>query len=112
MAAPRPWRGIILEPPRQRIAARVRAKDRLNANVTSDRKAMKLYSSFLIRWWLTREGSHSERTVLQVEHIQTGASTRAASLTEADKWMRETSRNTKTAMEEGAMSNIRAPKSV
>lgn len=73
---------------------------------------MKLYSSFLIRWWLTREGSQSERTVLQVEHIQTGASTRAASLSEAERWMRETCRDTKTKMEESPSSNIEGPKSV
>jgi hypothetical protein len=73
---------------------------------------MKRYSSFLIRWWLTREGSESERTVLQVEHIQTGASTRAASLTEAEKWMRETCESAASAMEESPMSNVRGPKSV
>jgi hypothetical protein len=60
---------------------------------------MKLYSSFLIRWWLTRVGSESERTVLQVEHIQTGASTRAASLAEAEQWMSKTCRSTATAVE-------------
>jgi len=45
------------------------------------------YSSFLIRCWLTGEPRHEQRSVLQVEHIQTGASMRAESFNEAEQWM-------------------------
>ena len=48
---------------------------------------MKLYSSFLIRCWLIHDPSQGERSVIDVEHIQTGDHTRAASLTEAEKWI-------------------------
>ena len=53
---------------------------------------MRFYSSFLIRCWLTRDASQGERPVLQVEHIQTGTSTRAASLAEAETWIFEACR--------------------
>jgi hypothetical protein len=69
---------------------------------------MKHYSSFLVRWWFTREESANERTVLQVEHIQSGASTRAASLSEAENWMRETGRSEATAIEENPKSSGRS----
>ena len=48
---------------------------------------MRLYSSFLIRCWLTNDASQDERSVLQVEHIQTGASMRATSLSELEPWL-------------------------
>jgi hypothetical protein len=54
---------------------------------------MKLYSSFLIRCWLIQDTPHEERSVIDIEHIQTGHHTRAASLTEAETWMLEACRN-------------------
>ena len=60
---------------------------------------MKLYSSFLVRCWLTRDVSQDERRVLQVEHIQTGVSTRASSLAEAEQWMFEAGRPYKSSAE-------------
>jgi len=53
---------------------------------------MRVYSSFLIRYWLAGETSQAERSVLQAEHIQTGASMRAASLVELEPWFLETCR--------------------
>jgi hypothetical protein len=58
---------------------------------------MKLYSSFLVRCWLTRDISQDERRVLQVEHIQTGVTTRASSLAEAERWMFEAARPNKSS---------------
>lgn len=63
---------------------------------------MKLYSPFLVRCWLTRDVLQDGRRVLQVEHIQTGVSTRASSLAEAEQWMFEAGhpdRSTAEAME-------------
>ena len=48
---------------------------------------MRSYSSFLIRCWLTGEARPEQWSVLQVEHIQTGASMRAESFNEAEQWM-------------------------
>ena len=53
---------------------------------------MKLYSSFLIRCWLIHDAADDERSVIDVEHIQTGCHTRASSLTEAETWMFEACR--------------------
>ena len=53
---------------------------------------MKLYSSFLIRCWLIADPSHDERSVIDVEHIQTGGHRRAASLAEIEEWMFDTCR--------------------
>ena len=53
---------------------------------------MRVYSSFLIRYWLVSETSPDERSVLQAEHIQTGTSMRAASLVELEPWFLETCR--------------------
>jgi len=52
--------------------------------------AMRIYNSFLVRCWLIQDSSQGERSVIDVEHIQTGASTRAASLTEAERWVFKT----------------------
>lgn len=54
---------------------------------------MRVYSSFLIRCWLTGEASQDERSVLQAEHIQTGTSMRATSLVELEPWFFETCRS-------------------
>jgi hypothetical protein len=56
---------------------------------------MKLYSSFLIRCWLISDLAEGERPVIEVEHIQTGGHTRAASLAEAELWMFEACRTTR-----------------
>ena len=48
---------------------------------------MRVYSSFLVRCWITEDESQGEQSVLQIEHIQTGASVRAATLTEVEPWI-------------------------
>ena len=53
---------------------------------------MRTYSSFLVRCWLTQDSSQGEHSVLQIEHIQTGASVKAASLTEVEPWILEACR--------------------
>lgn len=58
---------------------------------------MKLYSSFLIRCWLIHDSARNERSVIDVEHIQTGGHTRVANLTEAEKWIFETCRTIQPA---------------
>ena len=60
---------------------------------------MKLYSSFLIRCWLIHDPAEGERPVIDVEHIQTGGHTRAASLTEAEQWMFEACRTMRAPAE-------------
>jgi hypothetical protein len=64
---------------------------------------MRVYSSFLIRCWLTDDPSQERKSVLQVEHIQTGASARAETLSEIEPWILEVCRslksNTKTEPE-------------
>jgi hypothetical protein len=54
---------------------------------------MRIYSSFLIRCWLTDDASPNEQAVLQAEHIQTGTSMRGASLVELEPWLFEACRN-------------------
>ena len=48
---------------------------------------MRLYNSFLVRCWLIRSAADGERSVLDIEHIQTGEHFRPASLSEAEDWM-------------------------
>ena len=62
---------------------------------------MKLYSSFLFRCWLIHDPAHDERPVIDIEHIQTGSHTRAASLTEAEAWMFEACRAMRAPAEAG-----------
>ena len=65
--------------------------------VADRNRAMKLYSSFLIRCWLIHEPAHDERPIIDVEHIQTGGRTRVASLTEAERWMLDACRTARPA---------------
>ena len=48
---------------------------------------MRLYNSFLVRCWLIRSAPEGERSVLDIEHIQTGEHFRPANMTEAEGWM-------------------------
>ncbi len=48
---------------------------------------MRLYRSFLVRCWLIKDHSGDERSVFDVEHIQSGERTKAATLQEAEQWM-------------------------
>jgi len=48
---------------------------------------MRVYSSFLIRCWLTDDASQDKQSLLKAEHIQTGTSMRAASLSELEPWL-------------------------
>lgn len=47
--------------------------------------------SFFIRWFLLGkdEKSQEERSVIEIEHIQSGSSQRVSSLEEAGQWMRD-----------------------
>lgn len=47
--------------------------------------------SFFIRWLLVRdeERRQEERSVIDIEHIQSGNNQRVSSLEEANLWMRE-----------------------
>lgn len=47
--------------------------------------------SFFIRWLLLRdeENQQEEKSVIDIEHIQSGDSQRVSSLEEASQWMRE-----------------------
>ena len=50
---------------------------------------MRLYNSFLVRCWLIRTAPEGERSVLDIEHIQTGEHFRPSSLAEAQDWMHD-----------------------
>ena len=50
---------------------------------------MRLYNSFLVRCWLIRSAPEGERSVLDIEHIQTGEHFRPSSLAEAEGWMND-----------------------
>lgn len=52
---------------------------------------MKTRKSFFIRWLLFRDEDilQEERSVIDIEHIQSGASRRLSSLEEANLWMSE-----------------------
>lgn len=51
---------------------------------------MLIRKSFLIRWLLyTEEEKHEERSVIDIEHIQSGNNRRVSSLEEANQWMRD-----------------------
>jgi hypothetical protein len=52
---------------------------------------MKHYSSFLVRCWLIDDTS-DERSVIDVEHIQSGGRTKVTSMGEAEQWMLEACR--------------------
>jgi hypothetical protein len=54
---------------------------------------MRVYSSFLVRYWLTDEALQDGQSVLQAEHIQTGTSMRAACFVELERWVLEICRS-------------------
>ncbi|HEX8183145.1 MAG TPA: hypothetical protein VF747_00290, partial [Blastocatellia bacterium] len=60
---------------------------------------MKTYGSFVIRCWLIRDQSQNERSVFDIEHIQSGEHKRAASLTEVNDWMMATCKTQDTRTE-------------
>jgi len=49
---------------------------------------MKIRKTFLIRWWVSLN-RNQEPSVIDVEHIQSGDTFRAASLEEANEWMKQ-----------------------
>lgn len=63
---------------------------------------MRLYGSFLVRCWLADDPSQERQSVLQVEHIQTGASTRAEHFSEIEPWVLEACRSVKSDVETAA----------
>jgi len=51
---------------------------------------MKIRKSFFIRWLLiTGDDLEPERSVIEVEHIQSGSNRRVSSLEEASQWMQD-----------------------
>lgn len=62
--------------------------------------------SFFIRWLLVRNATEpdQERSVIDIEHIQTGLSQRVSNLEEANQWMRDAEGESK---ETGRMTNDR-----
>lgn len=51
---------------------------------------MIIRKSFLIRWLLyTGDEQHKERSVIDIEHIQSGCNGRVSSLEEASQWMKD-----------------------
>lgn len=48
---------------------------------------MKIYNSFLIRCWLLRNTSQADRSIFEIEHIQTGERKRVASFAEMHSLM-------------------------
>lgn len=66
---------------------------------------MKCYSSFLVRCWLIADSTRGERSVFDVQHIQSGGRARVGSLAEAEGWMLAACRNSRppeVAEREGA----------
>ena len=59
-------------------------------------KFMRLYSSFLVRCWLTEDGLQGVQSVLRIDHIQTGASKRATNLSELEPWVFEACRTARS----------------
>jgi len=50
-------------------------------------KIMKIYNSFLIRCWLLRNPAQPDRSIFEIEHIQTGERQRVASVAEIERLM-------------------------
>jgi len=63
---------------------------------------MRLYNSFLVRCWLISSAPEGERSVLDIEHIQTGEHFRPSSLAEAEGWMFEALRRAGQTDPDGA----------
>jgi hypothetical protein len=64
--------------------------------VIAREKVMRLYSSFLVRCWLTEDALQGAQSVLQIDHIQTGASRRATNLSELEPWVLEACRTARS----------------
>ena len=64
---------------------------KLFANLSPKKTLMITRKSFFIRWLLFRneECRQEERSVIDIEHIQSGCKRRVSSLEEASQWMRE-----------------------
>ena len=63
---------------------------------------MRLYNSFLVRCWLIRSAPEGERSVLDIEHIQTGEHFRPSSLSEAEGWMYDALRRAEEVAPDGS----------
>ena len=63
---------------------------------------MRLYSSFLVRCWLTEDALQGAQSVSQIDHIQTGASRRATNLRELEPWVFEACRTVRSKDESAA----------
>lgn len=51
---------------------------------------MRFYTSFVVRCWVLEEPGLGRRSIVDLEHIQTGDHYRVASLTEAQQQMADT----------------------
>jgi cell division protein FtsL len=61
----------------------------LFAELSPNKFCMMTRKSFFIRWLLVRDEKEQEKSVIDIEHIQSGDSQRVSSLEEANLWMRE-----------------------
>jgi hypothetical protein len=60
---------------------------------------LRLYNSFLIRCWLVSDdAAEEEQSVVDIEHIQTGEHLRPATIAEAEGWMCEAQRRSRSAL--------------
>ena len=50
---------------------------------------MKIRNSFFIRWLMTIEQDEQIQSIIDVEHVQSGNKHRAASIEEANEWMKK-----------------------
>ena len=48
---------------------------------------MKSQGSFLLRCWLIQDQAETERTIFDIEHVQTGKHERVGNLAEAHHWI-------------------------
>jgi hypothetical protein len=48
---------------------------------------MRTQGSFLMRCWLIQEETATERTIFDIEHVQTGEHERVENLAEAQHWI-------------------------
>ncbi len=48
---------------------------------------MRTQGSFLMRCWLIQEETATERTIFEIEHVQTGEHERVENLAEAQHWI-------------------------
>lgn len=60
---------------------------------------MKIRKSFYLRWLLSKSGGEqqTERSIIDIEHIQSGETQRVSTLEEANEWMKSANETPKKA---------------